>query len=50
LRSAWVGAEVRTIVPATALAEIDIRLVPEVDPERLIALVRSHLEAKVLWS
>ena len=46
LRSAWVGAEVRTIVPATALAEIDVRLVPEVDPDRLIALIRSHLEAQ----
>jgi acetylornithine deacetylase/succinyl-diaminopimelate desuccinylase-like protein len=46
LRSAWVGAEVRTIVPATALAEIDVRLVPEVDPVRLIQLVKSHLESQ----
>ena len=46
LRSAWVGDEVRTIVPATALAEIDIRLVPEVNPERLINLVRAHLESQ----
>ncbi|MFM1808510.1 MAG: hypothetical protein RLZZ242_1235 [Bacteroidota bacterium] len=46
LRSAWVGDEVRTIVPATALAELDIRLVPEVNAERLINLVRSHLEAQ----
>ena len=46
LRSAWVGDEARTIVPATALAEIDIRLVPEVNPERLINLVRAHLETQ----
>jgi acetylornithine deacetylase/succinyl-diaminopimelate desuccinylase-like protein len=46
LSSAWVGDEVRTIVPATALAEIDIRLVPEVNPERLIKMVRAHLESQ----
>lgn len=44
LSSGWVGDEVRTIVPADATAEIDIRLVPESDPERLFALVRKHIE------
>ncbi|MHA7128973.1 M20/M25/M40 family metallo-hydrolase [Algoriphagus namhaensis] len=44
LSSAWVGKETRTIVPATALAEIDVRLVPESDPERLFALIREHIE------
>ncbi len=44
LRSAWVGDEVRTIIPASATAEIDIRLVSESDPERLIALVREHVQ------
>jgi len=41
--SGWVGAEARTIVPATATAEIDIRLVLESDPDRLIGLVRDHI-------
>lgn len=41
--SGWVGAEARTIVPATAIAEIDIRLVVESDPDRLISLVRDHI-------
>ncbi|MGB5508442.1 M20/M25/M40 family metallo-hydrolase [Robiginitalea sp.] len=41
--SGWVGAEARTIVPATATAEIDIRLVVESDPDRLIELVRDHI-------
>ncbi|MEL6357461.1 MAG: peptidase dimerization domain-containing protein [Bacteroidota bacterium] len=41
--SGWVGAEARTIVPATATAEIDIRLVLESDPDRLIDLVRDHI-------
>lgn len=44
LNSGWVGGKVRTIIPATATAEIDIRLVPECDPERLIRLVRVHIE------
>lgn len=44
LGSGWIGSEARTIVPADATAEIDIRLVPESDPERLFALVRNHIE------
>jgi len=46
LRSAWVGAQARTIVPDLATAAIDIRLVPESDPDRLIGLVRKHIESK----
>ena len=42
-RSGWVGDEVRTIVPSIAIAEIDIRLVLESDPDRLINLVREHI-------
>ncbi|MBW3546080.1 MAG: M20/M25/M40 family metallo-hydrolase [Bacteroidetes bacterium] len=44
LSSGWVGKEARTIVPATATAELDIRLVPESDPERLMQLLRSHIQ------
>ncbi|MEX0645928.1 MAG: M20/M25/M40 family metallo-hydrolase, partial [Parvularculaceae bacterium] len=44
LDAAWVGKEARTIIPATAIAEIDIRTVKETDPERLVALVRKHIE------
>jgi acetylornithine deacetylase/succinyl-diaminopimelate desuccinylase-like protein len=44
MSSGWVGDEVRTIVPSTAIAEIDIRLVKESDPDRLIGLVRKHIE------
>jgi acetylornithine deacetylase/succinyl-diaminopimelate desuccinylase-like protein len=44
LSSGWVGRESRTIIPATATAELDLRLVKESDPERLIGLVRSHVE------
>jgi acetylornithine deacetylase/succinyl-diaminopimelate desuccinylase-like protein len=44
MSSGWVGSEVRTIIPSSAVAEIDIRLVKEVDPDRLISLVRKHIE------
>ncbi|WP_296698817.1 M20/M25/M40 family metallo-hydrolase [Algoriphagus sp.] len=46
LESAWVGNEARTIVPATAIAEIDVRLVPESDPERLFSLIKNHIESQ----
>jgi len=46
LRSAWVGAQARTIVPDNATAALDIRLVPESDPVRLMKLVRNHIESK----
>lgn len=44
LSSGWVGDKVRTIVPATATAEIDIRLVKESDPDYLVDLVKRHIE------
>ena len=44
LASAWTGTEVRTIVPATATAEIDMRLVVETPPERQVALLKKHIE------
>ncbi len=43
MRSAWVGAEARTIVPASATAEIDIRLVKESDAQRMVDLVKNHV-------
>ena len=39
----WVGDEARTIIPATAVAEIDVRLVVESDPEKLLASLRQHI-------
>jgi acetylornithine deacetylase/succinyl-diaminopimelate desuccinylase-like protein len=44
MRSAWVGDEARTIVPPDAVAEVDVRLVRESDPGRLLQLIRSHIE------
>ena len=42
--SGWIGSEARTIVPASATAEIDIRLVMETPPQRQIDLVRQHIK------
>ena len=44
LRSAWVGKEVRTIIPEDAVAEIDMRLVPESPGEKLVALLRDYIQ------
>ncbi|WP_228527713.1 M20/M25/M40 family metallo-hydrolase [Pararhodonellum marinum] len=46
MASGWVGKEARTIVPAEAIAEIDVRLVPESDPERLFQLIREHISSQ----
>ena len=44
LGSGWIGATARTIVPATATAELDLRLVPETDGTRLKNLLRAYIE------
>ena len=44
MSAGWVGKESRTIIPATATAEIDMRLVKESDYMRLLGLLRSHIE------
>jgi acetylornithine deacetylase/succinyl-diaminopimelate desuccinylase-like protein len=46
LAAAGVGASARTVVPAAATAEIDIRTVPETPPRRLFDLLRRHVEAQ----
>ncbi|MEM7380635.1 MAG: M20/M25/M40 family metallo-hydrolase [Bacteroidota bacterium] len=43
MASGWVGKQVRTIVPESATAEIDLRLVPETDGTRLKKLVKDHI-------
>lgn len=46
ISAAWTGNESRTIVPAEATVSIDLRLVPESDPDRLKSLIKSHIENK----
>jgi acetylornithine deacetylase/succinyl-diaminopimelate desuccinylase-like protein len=44
MQSGWINEKVRTIIPAWARAEIDVRLVKESDPLRLHRLVKKHIE------
>jgi acetylornithine deacetylase/succinyl-diaminopimelate desuccinylase-like protein len=44
MQSADIGLRARTIVPATATAEIDLRTVPETPPQALFDLLKSHVE------
>lgn len=44
LQSGWINEKARTIIPAWARAEIDVRLVLESDPKRLIQLIQKHVE------
>ncbi|NDV44553.1 M20/M25/M40 family metallo-hydrolase [Flagellimonas sediminis] len=43
LGSAWIGDKARTIVPESATAELDLRLVVESDGNRLKKLVKDHI-------
>jgi len=43
LEAAWVGNERRTIIPATAIAELNIRLVKETNGDRMVNLVKQHI-------
>lgn len=44
LRSGWVGEEARTIVPDIAIADIDMRLVKEIDPRQQVDRLIAHIE------
>ncbi len=44
MQSGWIDEKVRTIIPGWARAEIDVRLVLESDPERLLDLIKGHIE------
>ena len=43
LEAAWVGNKTRTIIPATAIAELNIRLVRETQGERMVKLLKDHI-------
>ena len=44
MQSGQINKNARTIVPAWAKAEIDVRLVLESDPDRLLDLIKKHIE------
>lgn len=45
LLSGYTEAGSKTVLPARAMAKIDMRLVPDQDPHEIFALLRSHLDA-----
>jgi acetylornithine deacetylase/succinyl-diaminopimelate desuccinylase-like protein len=46
LQSGDVGDQARTIIPDRAVAEIDVRLVKETDPERMLQRVMTHIRGR----
>ena len=46
LQSGDIGDQARTIIPDRAIAEIDVRLVKETDPERMLQRVVTHIRAQ----
>lgn len=46
IKSGWVGQAARTIIPANAVVNIDVRLVKESDGDRLLDLIRGHIKAR----
>jgi acetylornithine deacetylase/succinyl-diaminopimelate desuccinylase-like protein len=43
LLSGYTGEGAKTVLPATAMAKVSFRLVPDQDPRRIAALVREHV-------
>jgi acetylornithine deacetylase/succinyl-diaminopimelate desuccinylase-like protein len=43
LVSGWTGAGAKTVLPAKALAKVSMRLVPDQDPDEIVALITEHV-------
>ena len=44
--SGYTGEGSKTVLPAEAMAKVDMRLVPDQDPHQIAALLRRHLDAE----
>jgi len=42
--SGWNGAGMKTVIPAVARAKVDMRLIPNQHPDRILACLRKHLD------
>jgi acetylornithine deacetylase/succinyl-diaminopimelate desuccinylase-like protein len=42
----YTGEGTKTVIPAEAVARIEMRLVPDQDPEQIASLLRNHLDAE----
>ncbi|WP_103072225.1 M20/M25/M40 family metallo-hydrolase [Aquimarina sediminis] len=43
IQSGWTGTKTRTIIPSSAIAEMNIRLVKETNAEHMVNLVKQHI-------
>lgn len=43
--SGWSGQGMKTVIPAEARAKLDMRLIPNQDPQRILECLRQHLDA-----
>ncbi len=46
LRSGYIDEGAKTVLPSQALVKLDLRLVPDLTPERTLHLLRSHLDRR----
>ncbi len=46
LKSGYIGAGVKTVLPRDAMAKVGFRLVPDLTPELVVDLLRSHLQRR----
>ncbi len=46
LLSGYTGEGVKTVLPARAMAKVDFRLVPDQDPDDILAKLEAHLQAE----
>ncbi len=44
IHSGYGGPGMKTVLPVTALAKLDVRLVPDQDPNEIVGLLRAHLD------
>jgi len=46
IRTGHTEAGAKTVLPSTAMARLDFRLVPDLTPELVVRLLREHLNAR----
>lgn len=43
----WVGTGMKTVIPGTAVASLDVRMIADQDPNRIAAAIATHLQQRV---